>query len=648
MKKKTILLLSLTVACAVSATAFIVANHSGNLIAPEGEATTFEIHLDSDNHLFNTSSVSETKSRGYAKTKKGSDVEFEYPTNANITHSSCFIEFAEGGGSVYNTTAINGLINLNYKCNRDIHIYYGFSPDNLHYDLFLERTGSHSSDPYKSMVFQNDYGYPSFFKITCSEDVQIYDLSLTYTCSASVDPFRIDGEWEYTIKDAGQVTITGYHIDSDKIPSDGILVVPATFEGVKVYKINPGVLSNVPWVKHIVLPFVGQSWYIEEEMSHDFGSIFASSNPTGSTALTPIQQHKQTWFVPSGLKTVTVINGNRDYDLRYKIPNYAFYGADNLEVINLVGPTTAAQSTSYHVQIIGSYTFAHCTNVKEIYLPTSITTIDEGAFAGDDNLIIRSYGTYHFADSRNPSYAKLTENYIETVTYNGIIYDLYRSDDKVYANAMGLAYPLFASVLNLDHEVKANGKTYTCNSIANRAFMDLTNLERIYLPADMANVGHLAFKGCYRASIILKDDLSSEAYLSDWAKDTGIVAPNYTGEEATEFYNVSYLPLNNALFADYITESVGELRLDKSGSLVTIYVSAFFALGNDVIEALDLPKDIVLGDCAFKDCSNLTTVQYAGTVDEWNALVSNGFIGANIFAGTQVTQIICNGGYVPV
>ena len=55
-----------------------------------------------------------------------------------------------------------------------------------------------------------------------------------------------------------------------------------------------------------------------------------------------------------------------------------------------------------------------------------------------------------------------------------------------------------------------------------------------------------------------------------------------------------------------------------------------------------------MGDYSFYNCSELATVQYAGTKSEWEALVSSGRIGVNVFAGTKVTQVICDGGTEPV
>ena len=647
MKKKMVTILSLAVAGLLVLGGVLITQNSNSIDVIKGEGNSYQINLTETNRLYDITSASETKDYGYAKTNRKAPIQFEFSHNA-LTADVGFIDFASGGGEIRNIDPINGLIKLDYKCNEDITIQYGFSATDLHYSEPLSQTGP-SWGPSNRMVFKNDFGYPSYFKISCKRDVQITQLCFTYSCQGSADPFRQDGTWTYEVENVNQVRITGYSIESDKIPADGLLVVPAFIDDMHVYHINANVLNNVPWVSHIALPFIGQSYLTDGGGSLEFGSIFASD--PGHINYVAVGQHSQTWYVPESLKTVTIYDANKDPDSRRKIPNYAFYGADNLTQINIIGPTTADQTTDYKVNIIGSYAFANCFGLSEIHLPTSITTVDANAFAGNTDLIIRCYGsfsTFHIDETRNPSHARVTENYVDTVEYNGIKYDLYKSGDKVYANALGVT-TASGNELHLENDIVVRGKTYQCRSVANRAFENCTNYERIYLPAGMENVGHLAFKGIYRASIILGEEIDELIYQSDWDKDTGVVAPAYQGDPVDEHCNVSYLPLANGYFADYIVDSSQSvLQLDQYDTNTPIYVAAYFAEDNCTLTTLTLPKKITLGDAAFIDCENLVIVQYAGTVTEWEALVDANKIGVNVFANTKVTQIICNGGSEPV
>ena len=643
---KNSIILGLVAAFSFGAAVLFTANKD-KLIVAESHPSTYTLFVDEHTFFSNIYSVSESKDRGTVKTSLGADVEFEYSHDAKVETTAAFIEFANSGGEIHNVDPINGLFKIDYSCNQDLNLYYGFSPNNLIYSRYLSATGA-SWDPDGSFTFESEYGHPTYFKISSPSDTQIYRLRLHYSCIPSPDPYGTKGTWEY-VNHNSEITITGFSINSEDIPEDGVLAVPNAIDGVPVHYIDAGALANVPWVRHIVLPFVGQAYFTPSDgKSEEFGSIFASSLPPGGTYI-PMQQRYNTWYIPRDLTKVTVYHGNStDHSLDYNIPDYAFYGADNLTEINIYGPISSEESTNYRTKRIGQYAFANCVNVSELYLPMSINYINSNAFAGNEDMIIRSYGSINITDAMNPNYARVTENYWDTVTYNGIIYDLYKSGGNTYANAMGLVSEPASSNLHLEGDIVVGNNTYHCKSVANRAFSDISEYTRISLPAGMEKVGHLAFKGDYMASIIVRDDPSDDSvYLSNWAQDTGVVAPEYTGEALTQF-SVRYLELKSGYFADYVTDNAAVIQLDQFDINVPVYVGAYFAQNNENITSVSLPKNVTMGRASFINCANLSIVQYAGTVEEWNTLYSSGKIGANTFANTQVTEIICNGGATPV
>ena len=79
-----------------------------------------------------------------------------------------------------------------------------------------------------------------------------------------------------------------------------------------------------------------------------------------------------------------------------------------------------------------------------------------------------------------------------------------------------------------------------------------------------------------------------------------------------------------------------------------ISIAAYFGEGNSDLKQLYLPKNIAMGKYSFVNCAELYEVHYAGSKDEWNALVASGTVGLNSFAGTKVEEIICAGDTVPV
>ena len=50
-------------------------------------------------------------------------------------------------------------------------------------------------------------------------------------------------------------------------------------------------------------------------------------------------------------------------------------------------------------------------------------------------------------------------------------------------------------------------------------------------------------------------------------------------------------------------------------------INAYAFEGNDSLEKIIIPKSIkFIGEYAFRNCSNLTVIQYKGTIAEWNNL----------------------------
>ena len=657
MKIKNTLFFGVLFSLVIGAAGFFVAKHAEKHFEVDGGQKTYTLDLDCDTPWTDVHDIDEHNKGASAKTKLGNDVAFRYSNKLEISDGSGLITFPGNADYEFrNVDPLNGLIKMDYKSDCDFNLSYGFRKDDLRYTTYLTATG-HSWDPAQTFTFDCEYGYPTYFKIDSGVSGQIQELKFYYNCVPSIDPYRHDGDWEYTTNEGGEVILTGYHVESGVIPDDKTLTVPNYLKVgnsyARVSYIAGNTLSTVPWVEHIILPFVGQSWGSDVSgYSHEFGSIFRKTNSVGDVDYVAMQQNSNTWYVPKNLKTVTLYSANKYQPTLAKvIPNYAFYGAEQLTEINILGPRYSDESVKDKVSEIGIFAFANCRNLKELYLPRSITNISYSAFAGDSNLIVRCYGTVGINDSINPNYAKVTENYLETVTYHDVKYDLYKSGDNTYANALGLVSSTSPLELDFNENVVVGDKSYEVKRIANRAFSDVDTLQRVYIPEGMEQVGHLAFKGAYRASIILEDELNEEVYLSDFDRDTGVVVPGYTGGDPIEEHNVIYLPLKSGgYFADHIYDPYHEslLLLDRFESNLPIYVSAYFAESNNDITILYIPKNITLGDSCFLNCSNLSVVHFVGTVDQWNALVDAGKIGANCFAGTQVEEVICSGGRVPV
>ena len=155
-----------------------------------------------------------------------------------------------------------------------------------------------------------------------------------------------------------------------------------------------------------------------------------------------------------------------------------FSGCTNLKEINIPSGVTR----------IGSKAIVRCTNLQKIILPSSVTNIGNYAFAGCANLqeiilpsSITSIGNGIFSSCSNLQRINVAESNKFYKTIDGV---LYTKDLKTI-----ICYP----------EGKENGSFVIplgVTSIGDRAFTDCKNLQEIILPSGVTCIGDEAFSRC--------------------------------------------------------------------------------------------------------------------------------------------------------
>jgi len=123
----------------------------------------------------------------------------------------------------------------------------------------------------------------------------------------------------------------------------------------------------------ITLPYVGQNGVSNSFLGYVFGASYYSENAQ---------------FVPASLKFIKLTHEDG-------ISNYAFYGCNNIEHIELspyatsIGSYAFAGCTSLtsvvmptSLNSIGAYAFAECVHLKGVYVPSGVTTIVASTFDG--------------------------------------------------------------------------------------------------------------------------------------------------------------------------------------------------------------------------------------------------------------------------
>lgn len=421
-------------------------------------------------------------------------------------------------------------------------------------------------------------------------------------------------------------------LPSDEVKDAGILVVPNYYGSATVTRINANVLNNVGWVKHIVIPFVGQSYLLDKDLNSTFGSIFSTSS--GNDEYQIMAQDTYTWYVPKSLSKVTLYEGNKATRTAttYEIPNKAFYGTSQLDEINI----------NYHIGTIGDYAFAYNTSINRLYLPSSVTAIGNNAFANCPNLLIRNRGLVEITDAMNPTNCPFSVGYEHTVLANNIVYDICRDgENRLYGNAIRLNNAN-TKIVNFKQTFEYDGDDLGTTRIANKMLMNNSSVRMIILPKYLEYVGYSAFKDAYRATIYASENESS-VYKTGWRDGVGAYF-NDCHDNFDENKGIKYARLTDGIViydVNYEASEQTDETLDFTSVVPSgvIHFSAAFLQNDTDVQTIYLDYNVKFANYAFSGCTNLTSIYYDGSVADWETLVST--FGVNAFAGVKAT-VCCN------
>ena len=345
---------------------------------------------------------------------------------------------------------------------------------------------------------------------------------------------------------------------------------------------------------------------------------------SGTGAMTDYNLNNQPWKdLKSQITTVTIESGVTS------IGDYAFYNCTNLASVTIPATVTS----------IGDYAFSRCTNLASITIPAGVESIGTGAFNGCINLtafnVAEENANYASEDgvlfnktkTTIVSYpaGKTATTYEIPTTVTSIGNGAFAgcsnlTSVNIPANVTSIDEAAFMSCINLTSVTIPS----TVTSIGRSAFQYCTNLASVTVYAPACTLGSNAFDGYAGAFKIYWDLYKSliTGLNGGYCGATGHVqdvmwlltgtSPNYTltiwGTGAMADYsgeNYNTQPWKNYL-TDITTVVIG-------AGVTTIGESAFELCTN--LTSVNIPATVTsIGNRAFEFCTNLTSATLPATV----------------------------------
>ena len=395
-----------------------------------------------------------------------------------------------------------------------------------------------------------------------------------------------------------------------------------------VTKINPSVFAGKATLTEITIPasvtFIGEKAFYDclglKKVTFATNSNLAELGVSAfrnCVSLTDINLpagikviDEYTFYNCASLKTITVPQNVT------MIKNYAFFNCKSLETVVLPeGLTNIGYYASSGVQKPGSgYSFANCTSLKNINIPTTVQWIQNYSFQNctslesiDLNVADKQLGTYAFENCTS----------LQKVTLNAKIKSL---PAYLFRNCTSLNSVLPAGAAEGETPVvdlsQITSFTYGSSSASTYVFAGCTAITEVKLSTDASftKLANYLFDGCTSlAKINLPDQLT------------------YLG---------TYTFRNTALTEVRIPNDVLSLGTNATNDLACTpsTVSGVFD-GCTKLTNLDLNNVVRIGGLAFRNCP-LTNV--AETLDLSGVLV----FGRGAFAGTGLKKVDLSGVWV--
>ena len=449
-----------------------------------------------------------------------------------------------------------------------------------------------------SIEYSVFYGCTSLESFTILPSVTSIENYAFYNCESLADlNFSVSG----SLRSIGEEAFSGCKkLTGIELPTGVETIGKAAFKNCSslveisipdsVTSIGAEMVYGCGKLESITIPFVGTSATASATSNvHLFGWIFSVSSFSGAVATRQYYTSSSylTYYIPSSLKSVTVLGGNISYGAFYNCSNItdiaildevtyigvnAFYGCLNLAAVKIssleawcnIEFAAASANPLYYAHNL----YLNNSRVTELVMPQEVLNISAYAFTGGnfDSLVISEHVNYAGTDA----FYSCTS--LSTVYWNAVN----------CATAGSSYYPIFRNCTGLTTVVIGNG----VQSLPSYAFKNCTGLTSITIPESVVSIKSEVFSGCTSLQAV---HISS---LIAWCNIDMVTNPLSVAHN---------LYLNNQL--------ITALEIPRE---VTVLKNSTFAGGN--FTSVTIHEDISeMGSSVFEGCTNLTTVY-------WNAI----------------------------
>ena len=299
-------------------------------------------------------------------------------------------------------------------------------------------------------------------------------------------------------------------------------------------------------------------------------------------------------------------------DIRYALKDGVATVANQPDTITVayIPETVWYDDTSYCVTSIAQSAFSSCRALTEVVIPDGITSIGGSAFNACSSL------TTVAIPEGVPNIGVGTFEGCSALTNVGIPDTVAAIGDNAFYGCTSLKEIVIPDIVT---------------NIGAYAFYDCYALAEIRIPKAVISMGNGAFKNCY-LTVYCEVESTPKGWDSAWIDSYKSVVWNCNKNDVA-VDGCIYTVVDGIRYG--IKDGVAEVALQTKNMTTANILETITYKGNSY-------KVTKIAAAAFHSCKKLTSINFSGTVEQWNSLVKGNAWNTDVPA----TKVVCDGGEV--